>query len=84
VDADDKAEDVDEAEDVVEETRILKTPLMNQQLKLQFSFDVHYERVDVVVGRILMLRSQTESLRLLALRVLSFLEKSMRQWNPFL
>jgi hypothetical protein len=70
----------DEAEDVVEETRILKTPLMNQQLKLQF-FDVHYERVDVV-GRILMLRSQTESLRLLALRVLSFLEKSMRQWNP--
>jgi len=83
VDADDKAEDVDEAEDVVEETRILKTPLMNQQLKLQF-FDVHYERVDVVVGRILMLRSQTESLRLLALRVLSFLEKSMRLWNPFL
>jgi hypothetical protein len=72
----------DEAEDVVEETRILKTPLMNQQLKLQF-FDVHYERVDVV-GRILMLRSQTESLRLLALRVLSFLEKSMRLWNPFL
>merc|ERR1712062_563663 len=59
-----------------------KTPLMNQQLKLQF-FDVHYERVDVV-GRILMLRSQTESLRLLALRVLSFLEKSMRLWNPFL
>jgi len=79
----DEAEDADdEAEDVVEETRILKTPLMNQQLKLQF-FDVHYERVDVV-GRILMLRSQTESLRLLALRVLSFLEKSMRLWNPFL
>jgi len=80
----DTAEDADdEAEDVVEETRILKTPLMNQQLKLQFSFDVHYEKVDVV-GRILMLRSQTESLRLLALRVLSFLEKSMRLWNPFL
>merc|ERR1711951_101046 len=57
-----------------------KTPLMNQQLKLQF-FDVHYEMVDVVVGRILMLRSQTESLRLLALRVLSFLENSVK---PFL
>merc|ERR1719354_867077 len=69
----------DVAEDMVEET-----PTHKKLLKIQFNFDVHYDMVDVVVGLILMLQFQTESLRLLALRVLSFLGKSMRPWNLFL
>jgi len=69
----------DVAEDMVEET-----PTHKKLLKIQFNFDVHYDMVDVVVGPILMLQFQTESLRLLALRVLSFLGKSMRPWNLFL
>merc|ERR1719300_2199906 len=69
----------DVAEDMVEET-----PTHKKLLKIQFNFDVHYDMVDVVVGLTLMLQFQTESLRLLALRVLSFLGKSMRPWNLFL
>jgi len=69
----------DVAEDVVKET-----PTHKKLLKIQFNFDVHYDMVDVVVGLTLMLQFQTESLRLLALRVLSFLGKSMRLWNLFL
>jgi len=70
----------DVAEDVVEET-----PTHKKLLKIQFNFDVHYDMmVDVVVGLTLMRQFQTESLRLLALRVLSFLGKSMRPWNLFL
>jgi len=68
----------DVAEDTVEET-----PTHKKLLKIQFNFDVHYDMVDVV-GLTLMLQFQTESLRLLALRVLSFLGKSMRPWNLFL